>query len=66
MLRSLTGLNTQKYIQNKVIEQSKDLLSSTKLSVAEIAYTIGFNSPTYFTRVFRKRYGVLPTTFAKL
>ncbi|NNE77119.1 MAG: helix-turn-helix domain-containing protein, partial [Pricia sp.] len=35
-------------------------------TVAEIAYDLGFNSPTYFTRVFRNRYDVLPTVFAKL
>ncbi len=38
MLRSLTGQNTQQYIQTKIIGQSKDLLSSTSFSVAEIAY----------------------------
>ncbi|MCR1026971.1 AraC family transcriptional regulator [Cellulophaga baltica] len=63
MLRSLTGLNTQKYIQNKVIEQSKDLLSSTTLSVAEIAYKLGFEHPQSFNKLFKTKTNLSPLVY---
>ncbi|NLR59282.1 AraC family transcriptional regulator [Chitinophaga polysaccharea] len=63
ILRSLTGLNTQQYIQDKVIEQSKDLLSSTSLSVAEIAYHLGFEHPQSFSKLFKAKTNLSPLAF---
>lgn len=63
MLRSLTGQNTQQYIQNKLIEQSKDLLSSTDLSVAEIAYKLGFEYPQSFSKLFKIKTNLSPLKF---
>lgn len=66
MLGSLTGLNTQQYIQNKVIEQSKDLLSSTTLSVAEIAYKLGFEHPQSFNKLFKTKTSLSPLVYRQL
>jgi AraC-like DNA-binding protein len=63
MLRSLTGQNTQQYIQNKLIEQSKDLLSSTSLSVTEIAYKLGFEHPQSFSKLFKIKTNQSPLQF---
>ncbi|WP_419212650.1 helix-turn-helix domain-containing protein [Maribacter sp. X9] len=63
MLRSLTGINTQQYIQNKVIEQSKDLLSSTTLSVAEISYKLGFEHPQSFNKLFKTKTNLSPLVY---
>lgn len=63
MLRSLTGQNTQQYIQNKLIEQSKDLLSSTAFSVAEIAYKLGFEHPQSFSKLFKTKTNISPLAF---
>jgi len=63
MLGSLTGQNTQQYIQNSVIEQSKDLLSSTSLSIAEIAYHLGFEHPQSFSKLFRAKTSLSPLAF---
>ncbi|MEO6356273.1 MAG: helix-turn-helix domain-containing protein [Ferruginibacter sp.] len=63
MLRSLTGQNTQQYIQTKIIEQSKDLLSSTALSVAEIAYRLGFEHPQSFSKLFKTKTNLSPLEF---
>ena len=65
MLRTLTGLNTQQYIQNKLIEQSKDLLSLTSLSVAEIAYKLGFEHPQSFNKLFKTKTKLSPLKFRK-
>ena len=48
MLRSLTGQNTQQHIHNKLIEKAKEKLSTTNLSVSEIAYELGFEHPQSF------------------
>ena len=55
MLRSLTGLNTQQYIQNAIIEKAKEKLSTTNLSVSEIAYELGFEHPQSFSKLFKTK-----------
>ncbi|NJB70256.1 AraC-like DNA-binding protein [Saonia flava] len=63
-IKSLTGMAPNKLIQELRLHQSLDMLKTNVKTVSEIAYDLGFNSPTYFTRVFRKRFGILPTTFS--
>lgn len=63
LLRSLTGQNAQQYIQDKVIEYSKDMLSSTALSVAEIAYQLGFEHPQSFSKLFKIKTNLTPLKY---
>ncbi|MBO9729844.1 MAG: AraC family transcriptional regulator [Chitinophaga sp.] len=63
LLRSLTGRNTQQYIQDKVIELAKDLLGSTALTVAEIAYRMGFEHPQSFSKLFKSKLQQTPLEF---
>ena len=65
MLSSLTGLNTQQYIQNAVIEKAKEKLSATSLSVSEIAYGLGFEHSQSFSKLFKARTRVSPLEFRK-
>ena len=65
MLVSLTGYTAQQYIQNTMIEKSKDLLSSTTLSVAEIAYQLGFEHPQSFSKLFRAKTALSPLEFRR-
>jgi AraC-like DNA-binding protein len=53
MLRALTGQSTQQHIQSRVIERAKELLSTTDLSVSEISYSLGFDYPQSFHRLFK-------------
>ncbi|HEY1871447.1 MAG TPA: helix-turn-helix transcriptional regulator, partial [Chitinophagaceae bacterium] len=55
MLRSLTGQNTQQHIHNKLIEKAKEILSTTTLSVSEIAYELGFEYPQSFNKIFKTK-----------
>ena len=55
MLRSLTGLNAQQHIHQKVIERSKELLSTTNLTIGEVAYQLGFEHPQSFSRLFKMK-----------
>jgi len=63
MLRSLTGQNTQQHIHNKLIEKAKEKLSSTGLSVSEIAYALGFEHPQSFSKFFRNKTNQSPLAF---
>jgi len=63
MLRVRTGQTTQQHIQNRLIEKSKELLSTTRMSVSEIAYHLGFEHPQSFHRLFKNRTSVSPLEF---
>lgn len=59
-------MSPNELIREVRLRRSLNALKENNKTVAEIAYEFGFNSPTYFTRVFRKRYEILPTEFARL
>ena len=63
MLRSLTGHNTQQHIHNRLIDKAKDLLSTTNLTVAEVAYKLGFEHPQSFNKLFKSKAKVSPLEF---
>lgn len=63
MLRSLTGLNAQQHIHQKLIERSKELLSTTNLTIGEVAYQLGFEHPQSFSRLFKMKTRVSPVEF---
>ncbi|MFP3591384.1 helix-turn-helix domain-containing protein [Chryseobacterium sp. SIMBA_038] len=65
MLTSLTGLNTQQYIQNSIIEKAKEKLSTTTLSISEIAYELGFEHSQSFSKLFKTKTKVSPLKFRK-
>lgn len=63
MLRSLTGQNAQQHIHNKLIEKAKEKLSTTNLSVSEIAYELGFEHSQSFNKLFKTKTKVSPLAF---
>jgi AraC-like DNA-binding protein len=63
MLRSLTGQSAQQHIHEKLIEKAKEYLTTTNLSVAEIAYQLGFEYPQSFNKLFKKKTNVSPLEF---
>ncbi|MDQ3712904.1 MAG: AraC family transcriptional regulator [Acidobacteriota bacterium] len=63
MLRTLTGQNTQQHIHNKLIEKAKEALTTTSLSVGEIAYRLGFENPQSFNKLFKNKTNVSPLEF---
>ncbi|WP_111709467.1 nickel-binding protein [Lutibacter citreus] len=64
-IKALTRMSPNKFIQELRLRKSLDMLKLNNKTIAEIAYDLGFNSPTYFTRVFKRRYRMLPTVFAR-
>ncbi|TRX43094.1 helix-turn-helix domain-containing protein [Flavobacterium restrictum] len=63
MLRTLTGQSTQQHIHNKLIESAKDVLTTTNLSVAEIAYQLGFEHPQSFNKLFKNKTEMSPLKY---
>lgn len=63
MLQLLTGQSTQQYIHYKLIEKAKERLSSTSLSVSEIAYELGFEHLQSFSKLFKAKTKLSPLEF---
>ena len=63
MLRTLTGQNTQQHIHEKLIQHAKEKLSTTSLSVAEIAYELGFEHSQSFSKLFKSKTAQSPLEF---
>ncbi|SHM14890.1 AraC family transcriptional regulator [Chitinophaga sp. CF418] len=63
MLKSLTGLSAQQQIHHHIIEKAKHILSHTSLSIAEIAYELGFEHPQSFNKLFRQKMNMTPLEF---
>lgn len=65
MLRSLTGLSAQQHIHHQLIEQAKERLSLTELSISEIAYELGFEHSQSFSKLFKTKTSVSPLAFRR-
>ncbi|MDQ6480699.1 helix-turn-helix transcriptional regulator [Dyadobacter sp. LHD-138] len=63
MLRSLTGQSAQQHIHSKLIEKAKEKISTTSLSISEIAYQLGFEHPSSFNKLFKSKTKVAPMEF---
>lgn len=63
MLRSLTGQNAQQHIHHMLIEKAKEKLSTTELTVSEIAYELGFEHPQSFSKLFKTKTKLSPSEF---
>lgn len=63
VLKTLTGQNTQQLIHEKLINKAKERLSTTSLSVSEIAYELGFEHPQSFNKLFKTKTKVSPLEF---
>ena len=65
MLRALTGQNAQQHIHDKLIEKAKEKLSTTTLSVSEVAYALGFEHPQSFSKLFKTKTNLSPLEFRR-
>lgn len=63
LLKQLTGLSTQQHIHEKLIEKAKEKLSTTELSVSEIAYELGFEHSQSFSKLFKTKTQQSPIEF---
>ena len=63
LIKKETGLTAQRYIQNKVIDLSKQYVMDKELTINQVAYKLGFQYPQHFTRLFKQQVGVTPTEY---
>ncbi|SEI55241.1 Helix-turn-helix domain-containing protein [Dyadobacter sp. SG02] len=66
LLKRETGKNTQDHIHFYLVEEAKNILLGTDKSVGEIAYSLGFEYPQYFNKLFKRKTGKTPVQFRSL
>jgi len=64
-VKALTGLSVSAYIKLKRVQQAKKILTSGDHTISEVAYGVGFKDPNYFTRIFKKEYGITPSEYVE-
>ena len=65
-IKLLTGIAPNQLIQEFRLRKSLKCLRQHSKTISETAYNLGFNSPSYFAKVFRKRFNITPTCFSKI
>lgn len=66
LLKKETGKNAQDHIHFYLIEEAKNILLSTDRSIGEIAYSLGFEYPQYFNKLFKQKTGKTPVEFRSM
>ena len=64
-IKSLTTYAPNELLRMARLKRAASLLASSELTVAEIAYEVGFTSPSYFTKCYKEQFGESPTEFLK-
>lgn len=64
-IKANTGLNINEYIRLCRLKEAAEMLSSQKYRINEVAYLVGFSSPSYFTTSFQKQFNISPSAFVK-
>lgn len=59
------NLTVNKYMQNKKLEAAKEMLMTSEKNISEIVTAIGLNNRSYFSKIFKEKYGVNPNYFLK-
>ncbi|WP_417199732.1 two-component regulator propeller domain-containing protein [Bizionia sp.] len=62
-LKAITGMTTSEFLRSQRLKLSLELLKTSDATMAEIAYQVGFNSPSYFTKCFKDVYGCTPNEY---
>ncbi|HZH94260.1 MAG TPA: AraC family transcriptional regulator, partial [Flavisolibacter sp.] len=63
LLKRDTGKTTKEYLQLHVLETAKNRLLNSEDTINEIAYSLGFEYPQYFNRLFKSKTGMTPTAY---
>lgn len=64
-IKELTGLSSSEFIRNIRLKRAVQLLENSDLSVKEIMYMTGFNTASYFSKCFKKQFGVIPSKYVR-
>lgn len=61
--KSLYARTVTEYIRHSRLEAARDLIRTTDLNISQIVYSIGFSSRSYFSKIFKNKYGISPSEF---
>jgi AraC-like DNA-binding protein len=64
--KQATGLALIDYVQNLRIEEAKRLLESSDQAIDEICFSVGYEDPSFFRRLFKRRTGVAPARYRRV
>ena len=64
-MKEFTGMSPNTYLQTERLKKAAEMLIEGDLNVTEISYKVGFQSPTYFYKCFKEKYGVPPSKYGK-
>lgn len=64
-LKSLTNYSPNELLRQMRLKKAASLLAASDMTIAEIAYEVGFSSPSYFTKCYKEQFGESPTEFLK-
>jgi YesN/AraC family two-component response regulator len=62
-IKVLTGLSITDFIKSQRLKRAAQLLKDNHMNIAEVAYAVGFNDRKYFSKEFRKQFGVAPSDY---
>lgn len=65
-MMALTGKSPNTFLLHFRLQNSLQLLSKQKRNISEVAFDCGFNSPSYFSKCFRKKYKIMPSEFLNM
>lgn len=65
-LKAITGLSTSAFIRDQRLKMALQHLEQEEVTASEIAYAVGFSSPSYFTKCFKETYDMTPSSYQKL
>lgn len=60
-LTALTGKSTSIFIRNIRLDRARQMLQTGKYTITEVLYSVGYNSPSYFSKTYKERYGEMPS-----
>ena len=64
-IKALTGMSTSIYIRQIRLQKARNLLANRSLSIAEVAHSVGFKSPVYFSQAYKETFGESPSATYK-
>ena len=64
-VKDMTGLSPNKYMVKARMEKAADLLADGELNVSEVSYKVGIQDPSYFNKIFKSYYGVVPSKYVR-
>jgi DNA-binding response OmpR family regulator/two-component sensor histidine kinase len=64
-LKATSGKSTAVFIRSIRLQKGKELIQTTGKTISEVAYDVGFNDPSYFSRAFKEEFGHAPSTIPK-